>query len=204
MSSEKEERLYYKGMVIERGARHCKIIDENDNTLFRTTNVRDAQAYLDLIEENERLRRLIDSRGMAPHRIYLLAADEDKRGRVHSEHVPAKEVVIVAKADDDAVVVRHLADGREEIVDLEELEPIEGGSYLQASEVSAEPVHVVLRYDREAETASLAVFRAADNAEEQYHEWTHSEEGPGTEYFATLTYSEGDVLVYRMETAIED
>lgn len=150
-STEEQSDRSYRGLMIKRGKRHCKIVNVNDeeDVLFRTTNLRDAEHYLSLIEERDRLLTLLESRGVAPHRIYLLAIDEAKRGRVNDEQVAAVEVVIVAKADDSAVVVRHLSDGREEIVDLEELEPIDGGSYLQGPDVTDESVHVVLRYDRE-------------------------------------------------------
>lgn len=204
VSINKEEIMSYDKLTIERGARHCKILDENDEVVFRTTNLRDAQEYLGLVEERDRLQRLLDARGVAPHRIYLLAADEDKRGRVNLEAVPAKEVVIVAKASDESVVVRHLDDGKEEIVDLEEIEPIEGGSYLHASEVQEETMHVLLRYDREHETAHIALFRALENSEELTADWHHTEEAPGTEYAAVLTHSEGDIMIYRAEASIED
>lgn len=192
-----------QGLEIEKGARHCKILDKEGEVLFRTTNLRDAEHYLELIEEIDRLHRLLDARGVAPHRIYLLAIDEDKRGRVNLENVPANEVVIVAKAD-DGVVVRHLNDGREEIVDLDELEPIEGGSYLQASEVFDESVHVVLRFDRESEVSSVGVFRTKEKADTVSTDWSKVEETPGSEYTAALAHSEGDILLYRIEASVED
>ena len=97
-----EQEKSYGGLAIKRGKRHCKIVDTNNKNevIFRTTNLRDAEHYLDLIEERDRLQTLLDARGIAPHRIYLLALDETKRGRVNAEKVPAAEVVIVAKADD--------------------------------------------------------------------------------------------------------
>ena len=122
-------------------------------------------------------------------------------GRVNLEGVPASEVVIVAKAD-DALVVRHLSDGREEIVDNEELEPIEGGSYLQGPEVTEESVNVVLRYDRDKETASIAALRTTDNIDDLVSSWMG--EAPGSEYALELAQTEGDVLVYRAEASIED
>ncbi len=204
MSDNSTDGLSYKNLTIERGARHCRILDEAGETVFRTTNLRDAQHYLSMIEENDRLLRLLEARGMAPHRIYLLAADEDKRGRVNFEDIPAKEVVIVAKAENDSVVVRHLDDGKEEIVDLEEIEPIEGGSYLQASEVQDEVVHVMLRYDRDSEVAQVAVFRTSENAGDLAAEWQSGEEAPGSEYMLTLIHSEGDILLYRGDSSIED
>ena len=191
------------GLEIEKGARHCKIVDEAGEVVFRTTNVRDAEHYVQLVEEVERLQRLLEARGMAPHRIYLLAADEDKRGRVNLDSVPANEVVIVAKAD-DGVVVRHLSDGREEIVDLDELEPIEGGSYLQASEITDESVHVVIRLDRESEAASVAAFRSKEKADTFATDWTRTEEAPGSEYSSVISYAEGDVLIYKSEASLED
>lgn len=192
-----------RGLKIEKGQRHCKIVDRDGEVVFRTTNLRDAEHYLSLCEENDRLLYLLETRGMAPHRIYLLAADEEKRGRANLDKAAAVEVVIVAKAE-DGVVVRHLSDGREEIVDLEEIEPIEGGSYLQASEIHDEAVNVVVRVDREAESLSIAAFHDADNAAELYSSWSKSEEPPGSEYAAPLVYAEGDVLIYRVEASLDD
>lgn len=191
------------GLEIDKGKRHCKILDEDGEVVFRTTNLRDAEHYLELVEENQRLKSLLDSRGIAPHRIYLLAHDEEKRGKVNLDNVPASEVVIVAKAD-DGVVVRHLHDGREEIVDLEEIEPIEGGSYLQASEILDETIHLVIRFDREEETMKVASFKEKDNADDLYSFWGKSEDAPGQEYDASLSQSEGDVHLYRAEASIDD
>lgn len=192
-----------RGLEIEKGKRHCKIVDRDGEVVFRTTNLRDAEHYLELVEENERLQHLLEARGMAPHRIYLLALDEEKRGRVNLDKAAASEVVIVAKAD-DGVVVRHLSDGREEIIDLEEIEPIEGGSYLQASEISEETINVIIRYDREAESAAIAAFHEKDNASDLFDEWTKAEEGPGSEYAAALSHSQGDVLIFRAEASVDD
>ena len=192
-----------RGLQIEKGARHCKILDAEGETVFRTTNLRDAEHYLELIEENDRLHRLLDSRGIAPHRIYLLAADEAKRGRVNLEGAAANEVVIVARAD-DAVVVRHLEDGREEIVDLDELDPIEGGMYLQAAEAEDQVVYAVIRYDREGEAASVAAFHEKEKALDTVKHWSNLEESPGSEYQAGLTQSEGDVLIFQAEVSVED
>ncbi len=207
MGSEKS----YKGLSIDRGSRHCKIIDEDGEVVFRTTNLRDAETYLDMIEENDRLHRLLEARGIAPHRIYLLAADHDKRGKVNEGKYPAKEVVIVAKADDEAVVVRHLDDGREEIVDLMEIEAIEGGAYLQASDITDETVHVVVRYDRtprdpeeEGTAASVAALRTAEKAEEYVEDWAELEESPGSEYSTVLYETEGEIQLFRAEVSVED
>lgn len=203
-TDEVNERAY-RGLLIKRGKRHCKIVDttNKDEVIFRTTNLRDAEHYLSLVEERDRLMTLLDARGMAPHRIYLLAVDETKRGRVNADQVAAVEVVIVAKADDAAVVVRHLNDGREEIVDLEELEPIDGGSYLQGPDVTDESVHVVLRYDRESESASVAAMRDATTAAELVTKWS-GPEGPGSEYATSVVVAEGDIVVYQAEVSIED
>lgn len=195
----------YNGLTIDRGSRHCKIIDEEGEVVFRTTNLRDAETYLDMIEENDRLHRLLEARGIAPHRIYLLSADHDHRGKVNEGGHPAKEVVIVAKADDEAVVVRHLDDGREEIVDLLELEPIEGGAYLQASDITDETVHVVVRFDhREEESTSVIALRTAEKAEEIVEDWAELDESPGSEYSTVLYETEGEVQLYRAEVSVED
>lgn len=203
-SDEVNERSY-RGLLIKRGKRHCKIVDttNDDEVVFRTTNLRDAENYLGLIEERDRLMTLLDARGVAPHRIYLLAVDETKRGRVNVDDVAAVEVVIVAKANDAAVVVRHLNDGREEIVDLEELEPIDGGSYLQGPDVTDESVHMVLRYDRETEAASIIAMRDGELVGETVMKWS-GPDSPGSEYSATVTVAEGDVLIYQAEVSLED
>ncbi|MEC9441695.1 MAG: hypothetical protein VYE40_11375 [Myxococcota bacterium] len=200
-----EQEKSYGGLAIKRGKRHCKIVDTNNKNevIFRTTNLRDAEHYLDLIEERDRLQTLLDARGIAPHRIYLLALDETKRGRVNAEKVPAAEVVIVAKADDDAVVVRYLDDGREEIVDLEELEPIDGGSYLQGPEVTDESVYVLVRFDRENDSMCVAVSREEEGLSNFVTSWT-GEEAPGSEYAAALEQSAGDLLIYKVEASVED
>lgn len=200
-----EQEKSYGGLAIKRGKRHCKIVDTNNKNevVFRTTNLRDAEHYLDLIEERDRLQTLLDARGIAPHRIYLLAIDESKRGRVNSEKVPASEVVIVAKADDDAVVVRYLDDGHEEIVDLEELEPIDGGSYLQGPEVTDESVYVLVRFDRENDSLAVAVAREEEGISGLVGNWT-GEEAPGSEYAAALEQSAGEVLLFKAEASIED
>lgn len=196
--------MTYKGLMVERGKRHCKIVDDQGEVVFRTTNLRDARKYLKILQERDHLQMLLESRGIAPHRIYLLAADEDKRGRVNLEGVAASEVVIVAKSEDGGLVVRHLNDGKEEIVDVEELEPIEGGPYLRASEVQDEVMHVALRFNRENEGAHIALFRASDTAQDQIEEWKTGEEAPGSEYEAFVESSEGDLLIFRAEVIVED
>jgi hypothetical protein len=193
----------YRGLTIKRGKRHCQIVDKDDEIIFRTTNLRDAENYLNILEENDRLHRLLDARGIAPHRIYLLAADETKRGRVSLDGIPSKEVVIVAKAPDGALVVRHLEDGREEIVDFDDIEPIEGGAYLQGPDVIDETVHVVLRLDKENDQTSVSAFRSIERLEEALAEWT-KEEHPGSEYAASPVHAEPDLIVWRAEVSIED
>jgi len=197
------EHLSREGLEIDKGKRHCKILDADGETVFRTTNLRDAEHYLELVEEVERLQMLLDSRGIAPHRIYLLAADEEKRGRVNLDHAAANEVVIVAKAG-DGVVVRHLDDGKEEIVDLDELEPIEGGSYLQASEATEETAHIIVRIDREEESCFVGAFAEKDGADNLLAHWNKIEETPGSEYSAVLANAEGDLLMFKAEAIIEE
>ncbi len=206
----KKERMSYDGLTIEKGKRHSKIVDEEGEVAFRTTNLRDARKYLRLLKERDQLQQLLESRGIAPHRIYLLAADEDKRGQVNLKGVPAKEVVIVAKTDGGGLVVRHLEDGKEEIVDAEELEAIEGGSYLRASEVQDETMHVLMRvqrvYDEEGEDtiAHVALYRSEEMADEVADFWEGDVEFPGSEYEASLETDERDVLVYRADIIVED
>lgn len=208
--SPKKDRKSYDGLTIERDKRHAKIVDEEGEVTFKTTNIGDAERYLELLEERDRLKQLLESRGIAPHRIYLLAADEEKRGRVNQEELPAHEVVIIAKTDDGGLVVRHLDDGKEEIVDPEELEPIEGGSYLRASDVQDEVLHALIRFDPadEEQPAHVALFRSEEMCEEIGDYWwdTH-DEYPGEEYEASLDHSdeeETSVLVYTAEIIVED
>jgi hypothetical protein len=193
------------GLRIDKGSRHCKILDENDEVVFRTTNLRDAEAYMELVEENERLRHLLESRGIAPHRIYLLADDEKMRGKVNQgDDVAASEVVIVAKSG-DGIVVRHLEDGREEIVDLDEIERIEGGIYLQASEPTDEVIQVVARIHREQEEDSfIGAWRTEDTIEDVIDEWSKTGERPGSEYRVKIVESEADILVLHGEISLED
>lgn len=199
-----ETEKSYAGLTIIRGARHCKIINESEEVVFRTTNLRDAEHYLEIMEENDRLQRLLDARGIAPHRIYLLANDESQRGRVqNTDGVAASEVVIVAKAEGESLVVRYLNDGREEIVDPDEIEPISGGSYLQGPEVMDETVHVVVRYDQEKEQASVVALKSdSDDVQNIVSGWT-GEEGPGSEYNASIVHSEGDILLFHIEVSLE-
>ncbi len=203
----KKKRMSYDGLTIERGKRHTKIVDEDGEVAFRTTNLRDARKYLRLLKERDELKQLLDARGIAPHRIYLLAADEEKRGRVNREGVPAREVVIIAKTDGTGLVVRDLESGREEIVDPEELEPIEGGSYLRASDVQDEVMHVLFRYRRvneEEEEAHMRLFRSEASADEYAGYWEAEIEAPESEFEASLDSDENDVKVYRADIIVDD
>ena len=86
----------FKHLTIRRDSRHYKIYDTNTGeVVLKTTNIRDAEHYLELVEENDRLQRLLDARGIAPHRIYLLATDESKRGRVNLDSLPATGFEVV-------------------------------------------------------------------------------------------------------------
>ena len=209
MASNNEE-VSYNGLTIERGKRHPRIVDEDGEVVFKTTNLKDARKYLKLLEERDRYEQLLDSRGIAPHRIYLLALDEEKRGRVNREDLPAHEVVIVAKTDTGALVVRRLEDGKEEIVDPEEIEPIEGGQYLKAADVQEQLLHVVMRFDPadEEQPAHVALFRDEELAEEIAEYWFEEiDEYPPEEYEASVEHSneeERTDLIYTAEIVVEE
>lgn len=204
------------GLHIESGSRHYRIKNEDDEIVFRTTNKRDAESYLDLVEENERLKKLLEARGIAPHRLYLLADEEEHRGEASSGKYLSHEVVIVAKGDDEAsVVVRRLEDGREEIVDLEEIEPIRGGTYLQASEMTDRVDQVVARVPRdfdpesedEVNTVSIAAARDDETAERIVDDWMNLEEDgqlPDTAYTAVLAEATEESLIFRAEATVEE
>ena len=210
VASNNDEQMSYDGLTIDRGKRHTKIVDEDGEVVFKTTNLKDARQYLELLEERDRYEQLLESRGIAPHRIYLLAADEEKRGRVNQEELPAHEVVIVAKTDDGGLVVRHLDSGKEEIVDAEEIEPIEGGSYLRASEVQDEILHVLVRFDPNHEDypAHVRVFRDEEMAEEiGDYWWDEVEDLPPDEYEASNEHSDEEERsdrIYLAEIVVED
>lgn len=200
----------YKGLTIDKGSRHCKILNQDGDVVFRTTNLRDAEKYLDLVEERDRLQRLMKARGIAPHRIYFLPPEVAKAGAVESpesiDH--AKEVVIVAKADHESVVVRHLDDGTEQIVDLEDLEPIEGGTYLQSSGVTMPKIHVVARESPlPEEPLSICALATADKAEDRADEWMEmpDDEIPEEQYQSVVDEEEErHVRIFRAEVAVED
>ncbi len=199
--------MAYDGLTIEKKKSSTTIVDEDGEVVFRTTNIGDAQKYLELLKERDEYKTLLESRGIAPHRIYLLASDKSKRGKVNREKLPAKEVVIIAKTDMGALVVRDLDTGKEEIVDPEELEPIEGGSYLRASDVQDEVMHALIRYrqlNEEDREVHLRLFRSEDSAEEYAEYWEAEEEPPGSEYEASQDSSEEGIYVYRADVIVED
>lgn len=203
----KNDLTAYDGLTIANAEQGTNIVDENGEVVFQTSNREDAQKYLELLRERDQYQQLLESRGIAPHRIYLLAADKDKRGRVNAESLPAKEVVIIAKTDLGALVVRDLETGKEEIVDPEELEPIEGGSYLRASDVQDEVMHALIRYrqlNEEDREVHLRLFRSEDSAEEYAGYWEAEEEAPGSEYEASQDSSEEGIFVYRADVIVED
>ncbi len=188
-------------LVIERGARHCKILNSDGECVFRTTNLRDAETFLGLIGEKERLEKLLLSKGMAPHRIYLLPVDENQRLQRPTEETIVFEVVIIAKAE-DGVVVRHLATGKEEIVDLEEIHPIDGGSYLRATEMLEKTINVIFKVDPETDSAHVAAFSDKGDAKEVLGGWTEGLEISENEFGASLVHSDGEVRIYRAETTL--
>jgi len=203
----------YKGLTIESGSRHYRIENEEGEVVFRTTNQRDAETYLDLVEKVDRQQRLLQARGIAPHRIYLLADEEEKRGHGVDDRYLASEVVIVAKADDEeAVVVRHLEDGKEEIVDLEELEPIRGGVYLQSSEMENKVVQIISRVprnldpgeDEDVESVSITACKDEESAETIVDDWLNLEEDeePESEFTAVLAEATEDELIFRAEAEV--
>jgi hypothetical protein len=205
----------YKGLSIESGSRHYRIEDEEGEVVFRTTNQRDAETYLELKEKVDRQQRLLKARGIAPHRIYLLADEEDKRGHGVDDRYLASEVVIVAKADDEeAVVVRHLEDGKEEIVDLAELEPIRGGVYLQASQMQEQVVQIISRVprnldpgeDEDVESVSITATTDEDSAETIVDDWLNLEddEEPESDFTAVLAEATEDELIFRAEADVTE
>ncbi|MFB6263020.1 MAG: hypothetical protein ABEL76_05265 [Bradymonadaceae bacterium] len=205
----------FDDLSIESGSRHYRIKNDEDEIVFRTTNQRDAETYLDLVEENQRLQRLLEARGVAPHRIYLLSEEEEHRGEASSGKYLADEVVIVAKADDEeAVVVRHLESGKEEIVDLEELEPIQGGVYLQATEMADTTAHVVVRFPREfdpedeedPETVEVAAAADEEVAEQIVDDWLNLEDDqePESKFTAVLAENTEDHLIFRAEADLQE
>lgn len=188
-----ESEANLKDLKIVKGARHCRIVDEQGEIVFRTTNLRDAEAYLTLVEENRRLHHLLDSRGIAPHRIYTLDSGEDD-----------DEVVIVAKAGADSVVVRHLTDGREEIVDLDEVKGIPEANYFIGSEKPVEAVNVAVRVDVENESAMLVVHRSPDALRATRENWRRASFESDRSAESPVDWSDNGVLVFYDEVLIDE
>ena len=188
-----EPIIALKDLKIIKGARHCRIINEKGETVFRTTNQRDAEAYLMLVEENRRLHGLLESRGIAPHRIYLL------------EHGEANdEVVIVAKASSDTVVVRHLIDGGEEVVDLDDVKPIPEADYFIGTEKPKEEVQVSVRIDQDNETAEIQVHRGNDSARSLRESWRRASYEADKASEISPSWSENGCFVFQDTLFIED
>ncbi|MEL6178465.1 MAG: hypothetical protein AAFS10_05905 [Myxococcota bacterium] len=182
-----------KDLKIHKGARHCRIVNAEGEVIFRTTNLRDAETYVSLLEENRRLHRLIEARGVAPHRIYQLDGTD-----------PTDEIVIVAKGSADSVVVRHLSDGREELVDLDDVMPLEDVDYFVSSEAPVELVHVTLRFDRDAEAALIKVHRTQDASRNAELFWRRASYEREKEDEVAPVWSDKDCLVFRDEVVVED
>lgn len=182
-----------KDLTIIKGARHCRIVDADNEIVFRTTNLRDAEKYLELVEENRRLQHLLEARGVAPHRIYWLDGDESH-----------DEVVIVAKSDTDSVVVRHLHDGHEEVVDLDDVIPVADVDYFIGAEAPMEIIHVSVRYDRDAEQALVRVHRSPEAARNVELYWRRAsyEREKGDE--VAPSWSDKDCLIFSDEVVVEE
>ena len=180
-------------LKIIKGARHCRIVNTEGDIIFRTTNLRDAEAYLSLVEENRRLHHLMEARGIAPHRIYLLEHGESD-----------DEIVIVAKAGVDSVVIRHLNDGREEVVDLDDVMPIPEADYFTGSDRPVEEVVVSIRIDQDTEAAAIRVHRSSDEARGIRESWRRVsfENDKGSEVSAS--WSENGCLVFYDQVVIEE
>jgi hypothetical protein len=182
-----------KNLKIIKGARHCRIVDDSDEIVFRTTNLRDAEAFLRLVEENRRLHRLLEARGIAPHRIYLLENSDS-----------SDEVVIVAKAGPDAVVVRHLDDGREEGVDLDEIKDLPEADYFFASEKPLETIHVSVRFDPEVEGALISAHRSQEGARATRDVWRRASFEPDKEDLHTASWTTDNAVVFAEDIELED
>lgn len=182
-----------KDLKIEKGARHCRIVSDQGEIIFRTTNLRDAESYIGLIEENRRLHHLLEARGIAPHRIYTYEGSD-----------AAGEVVIVAKAGPDAVIIRHLSDGREEAVDLDDVQPLADVDYLIGSEAPVEMVHVAVRMDRDAEAALVRVHRTSEASRNTELFWRRASYEREKEDEVSAVWSDKDCVVFRDEVVVED
>jgi hypothetical protein len=180
-------------LKIIKGARHCRIVNLDDEIVFRTTNLRDAEAYLGLVEENRRLQHLMDSRGIAPHRIYLLE-NGDKND----------EVVIVAKAGSETVIVRHLTDSREEVVDLDEVLPIPEADYFIGSEKPQQEVSVSVRIDQDTEMATLRIHANPEDARRVREAWRRASFEVDKTSEISASWSENGKCVFYDQIVVED
>lgn len=182
-----------KNLQIIKGARHCRIVDDTEDIVFRTTNLRDAETFLRLVEENRRMHRLLEARGIAPHRIYLLEGSD-----------ASDEVVIVAKAGPDAVVVRHLDDGREESVELDEIKDLPEADYFFASEKPMETIHVSVRFDPEIEGAMISAHRSQESARSLRDVWRRASFEPDKEDFFSSSWTSDKAIVFAEDIELED
>ncbi len=193
MSDTFDNTVSLKDMKIVKGARHCRIVDNDGEILFRTTNLRDAEAYLALVEENRRLQHLLETRGVAPHRIYILEGGD-----------PDDEIVIVAKAGSEAVVVRHLADGREEVVELDEVKAIPEANYFIGASKPVEEINISVRYDQDAEVALIRAHRSTDSARSLREAWRRASFESDKSVETSPSWSENGCTIFSDMVVIED
>jgi hypothetical protein len=179
-------------LKVIKGARHCRIVDENGEIIFRTTNLRDAEAYLSLVSENRRLEFLLEARGIAPHRIYLLDLGDK-----------IEDVVIVAKAGADCVVVRSLYDGHEQVVELEELKQLPEADYFLGTERPPEVIHVSVRVDRESDAAVIATHREKAEARTLRDVWRKAVYETDTDTSNPPMWSDKDMVIFAEEVVIQ-
>ncbi len=148
--------------------------------------------YNKLVEENRRLHKLLEARSIAPHRIYALEGEGPN------------EFVIVAKAGDSTVVVRNLQDGREQIVELDEILETPEADYLLGAEKPVETVHVSIRLDRETDGAQILIHRNADSARVARDVWRRASFEPEKNDMIAAAWTDDKALVYTDEVIIED
>ena len=55
------------------------------------------------------------------------------------------------------MIVRHLADGREEVADLDDVQPIVDLDYFVGADAPVETVHIAIRVDKENDVAQELV-----------------------------------------------
>ncbi len=193
MSELIEHPVNLKDLKIIKGARHCRIVNDKGEILFRTTNLRDAEAYLSLVEENRRLQHLLEARGIAPHKIYLLDGGD-----------PEDEIVIVGKASNEAVVVRHLRNGEEELVELDEVMPIPEADYFTSTEDTVEEVNVSIRIDQDTETAIVRVHYSAEESRAVRDNWRRASFEHDKSAEVSASWSENGCLVFYDQVVVEE